>query len=158
MGNRTGCVPHHLAFKPAHLSGTALQLRLAWAWLPEDTSYARSPTPPSLTLIYHPVMGGHLTGAGAERGQVTQSQLHLQDIQEATGPGRVWAAQQSQCRLWGQSSPVLGLEVSLGLGCRSLDSVWAFHPPLAVQGHRDPKLQRVGEPGVQKSPKPDPQP
>lgn len=54
VGDRTGCVPHHLAFQPEHLLGSALQLRLAWAWLPEDTSYARSPTPPRLTLVYHP--------------------------------------------------------------------------------------------------------
>ncbi|XP_036158633.1 translation initiation factor IF-2-like [Myotis myotis] len=57
-----------------------------------------------------PVMGGLLIGAGAERGQVTRSQLHLQDIREATGSGLVWATQQSQCRLWWRSSPVLGLE------------------------------------------------
>lgn len=69
-----------------------------------------------------PVMGGHLIGAGAERGQVTRSQLHLQDLREAS----------SQCRLWWRSSPVLGLEVSLGLGW----GVWIQSGPftLLLQG------------------------
>lgn len=57
-----------------------------------------------------------LIGTGAEMGQVTVSQLLLQGIQEATRSGPVWASQESQCRLWWQSSPVLGSEVSLGLG------------------------------------------
>lgn len=88
-----------------------------------------------------PVMGGHLTGAGAERGQVTRSQLHLQDIREATGSGLVWAAQQSQCRLWWRSSPVLGLEVSLGLGW----GVWIQSGPFTLllqgKGSRTPKCR-----------------
>lgn len=40
--------------KPGHLLGTALQLRLAWAGLPEDTLHARSPAPPPQPYTHTP--------------------------------------------------------------------------------------------------------
>lgn len=66
MGERTGCVPHHLASKPGHLSGTALQLRLAWAGLPEDAPHARGPTaPPPPPPPTPPIVRGQLAATGA---------------------------------------------------------------------------------------------